>query len=100
MISARGFRLWFVVPIAILVAANVTIGAFPYRWGWKLGWNAHDMSWTGWPYRFIGYGGYFTHYEMDWLALGKSFAVWVLLSTLAGLMAAIVHRQLLPGDER
>ena len=66
--------------------------------GWKWGWNADDMSSTGWPYRFIGYGGYFSHYELEWLAFAKSIVVWAFLSMVSALAARAVGERLRGSD--
>jgi hypothetical protein len=97
LMSAKKFGIGFGVPIAIFVVTNAILATVPQFLSPLSPWRPYDcfdcMAWTGWPHRFIGYGGFFSHWELDWPALWRSLVTLGVFAALSGLVAAVsFHR--------
>ncbi len=52
------------------------------------------MEFYGFPFTFVGHGGFVTHTEISWYALSKNILVLLIVSFYVGLVVRFVREQL------
>jgi hypothetical protein len=90
---AKQFGAGAAPALAVFLLTHLALASLPQLpFVWEPGCD-DCVSWTGWPHRFIGYGGYVTEWHFDPTHFVSSLLVWCWIAVAFGLFAVIRSRR-------
>ena len=90
---AKQFGAGAALALAVFLLTHLALASSPQLpFIWEPG-CADCVAWTGWPHRFIGYGGYVGEWHFDQTYFVSSLIVWCWIALACGAIAAVRSRR-------
>ena len=90
---AKPFGAGAALALAVLLLTHLALAASPQLpFIWEPG-CADCVAWTGWPRRFIGYGGYVGEWHFDTAYFVSSIIAWGWIALACGSVAVVRSRR-------